>query len=877
LTLASGVKLGVYEVVSLVGVGGMGEVYRARDTRLQRDVALKVLPQDVAADPDRLARFMREAQLLAALNHPHIGGIYGVEQGGDSLALVLEFVDGQTLADRVARGPIPLDEALPLAAQIIDALEAAHAQGIVHRDLKPANIKVRPDGTVKVLDFGLAKAFASDTPEPSYSHSPTLTLAATRAGVLLGTAAYMSPEQARGWTVDKRTDVWAFGCVLFELLAGRRTFDGENLTDVVAAVVRGEPEWSRLPPDTPTSIRRLLRRCLEKDRKRRLADIADARLELDDAATDQPVSAVTDARLLSRRQQWAMVAIVAASLLSGAAMLTRPWRARTPDVQVLRFDIAPPAGGNIEFGQPLSPDGRTVAFVSTVEGKSTVWMRPLDSGTAYEVPGTDGASRVFWSPDSRYIGFFVDGNLKKLAIAGGRPELVASGPFRDGAWSHAGVILLGGQRGRPLVRVSASNGAVSDETVLDASRGEVSHDYPEFLPDGKHYIYLARTTGNFREWTSYIGTLGSEERRPLPGIRTGVKYSPSGHLLFLRGDALMAQRFDPDRLALSDEATRVAESVLGGRINSFSTSANGSLAYVSGFSQDSTLGWFSRDGRKLGTVGRPAVFRAPTLSSDARFVAFDRGTPSDVWGLDVDRGSTYRMTTDAADERWAVWSPNGSAVAFFSNRAGSPGIYERKLDSAGQERRLLAIDANVTLSDWSRDGQYLAYLVDETDVWVLPLAGTHDPLRITNSPLVRETDATFSPDGRWIAYSANESSGISRSEESDVIVQSFPRADIKRQVSTGGGFVPHWSVDGKELIYLAPDGRLMAVSIALREAGIDVGSPTPLFQSGLFRPSTASYSVSRDGRFLMQLPVAGPAVTVIINWAEALNDHAKKR
>ena len=520
----------------------MGEVYRATDTKLKRQVAIKILAPSLAPDADRLARFQREAEVLAALNHPHIAAIYGVEEVDGVKALVMEFVDGEDLSHRTARGPVPFDEALPIARQIAEALEAAHEQGIIHRDLKPANIKVRTDGTVKVLDFGLAKMLEPTRASAGVSLSPTIaTPGVTQRDIILGTAAYMSPEQARGKAADKRSDVWAFGCVLFEMLAGTRAFEGEEITDVLAAVVRDEPNWSRLPENTPAAIRRLLRRSLTKDRRQRLADMADVRLELDDTATEGPVRddvAAKASPLLRRERVWAIVA--AAAIMTIAVIGIRSIRAPRPDIRIVRFDISPPSGSSIDFGQPLSPDGRTVALPARSEGKYQIWVRPLDSGSGRLLSGTEGATRSFWSPDGRHVAFFADGNLTEAGIDGRAPRLIARGPFRDGAWSANGVILVGGQLGRPLMRVSELGGELAAETTLDQSLSEVSHDYPEFLPDGRHYIYLARRGVRADDFVSYVGTLGSGERRQLPGIRAAVKYSPTGHLLFLRGSTLMA-------------------------------------------------------------------------------------------------------------------------------------------------------------------------------------------------------------------------------------------------------------------------------------------------------------------------------------------------
>ena len=873
MSLSPGMRLGAYEVTAPIGEGGMGQVYRATDTKLKRQVAIKILTPSVAPNPDSLARFQREAELLAALNHPHIAGIYGVEEADGLSALVMEFVQGEDLSDRIARGALPLDEALPIAKQIADALEAAHEQGIIHRDLKPANIKLRDDGTVKVLDFGLAKMLEpTSNPSAPVSLPPTITTpGATQRGAVLGTPAYMSPEQARGKIADRRSDVWAFGCVLYEMLTGTRAFAGAEITDVLAAVVRDAPDWSRLPRHTPESVRRLLRRSLNKDRRQRLADMSGVRLELDDAheASARAGSAATPARFSAGRVAGAS----AAALLLLAAIGIAWIRTAPSDVRVMRFDIAAPPNSNIDWGQPLSPDGRTVAITAQSDGRSQIWLRPLDSASARLLPGTEGATRSFWSPDSQHVAFFSDGNLKEVAVDGSQPRLIARGPFRDGAWSPSGVMLVGGQRGRPIMRVSERGGEPVAATTLDESRGEVSHDYPEFLPDGRHYIYMVRDGGNGDDFVSYVATLDSNERRLLPGIRAGVKYSPTGHLLFLRGASLMAQPFDAKRFELTGDAFPIAEQVAGGRIAAFSISGNGTLAFIGGAAAESRLIWFNRAGQQLGPAGPIAVYENPTLSPDGRSVAFERGAPPDVWRLELDREAASKITSDRSADQQPVWSPDAQALAFASNRSGKAGLYQRTLGAGSDERLLVESAQPVALSDWSRDGAYLAYS-SGTDIWALPLHGDRNPLQVTKSPLFQELNAVFSPDGRWVAYQSDESTGITRSGEGDVYVQSFPDPGVRRQVSAAGGFAARWSHDGKELFYVTPDGMLMAASIVSRGAAIEIGAPKPLFRPrfGLNPLAVRTrYSVSKDGRFLMRLASMDLSIAVIINWFDQLN------
>jgi len=864
MSLSPGTRLGSYEVIALIGQGGMGEVYRAVDGNLKRSVAVKVLPDAVVTDPDRLARFQREAEVLAALNHPNIASIYGLERSGRMSALVMELVEGPTLADRIALGAIPIDESVSIAKQIADAVGAAHDQAIIHRDLKPANIKVRPDGTVKVLDFGLAKAM--EPPAAADVSAPTITSPAmTQRGVILGTAAYMSPEQARGRTVDRRADVWAFGCVLFEMLTARRPFDGEDLPEILANVMKTEPDWTLLPAATPLAIRRLLRRALIKDHKRRLADISAVRLELEDADREEGERPSLSP---SSERRWIWAAAAGVLVLASAAFAIREMRVPAPDVRVVRFDVTPSPGVITQVGQPLSPDGRTLAFASGIRGDSPIWVQPLDSGVARPLAGTEGASRFFWSPDSQEIAYFVEGSLKKVAVNGGRPQQVVAGPFRDGAWGSQGVMLVGGQRGRPLLRVSALGGTPTPETTLDESRGEISHDYPEFLPDGRHYIFLSRPLRG-DDWITYVGTIGSKERRPLPGIRSAVKYSPTGHVLFLQGSTLMAQRFDRDRLELSGDAFPIAEQVSGARTGPFSVADNGGLAFLVLPPSDVQFTWFDRSGRPIRTVGEKAPYRNPSLSRDERFVAYDRGSPADVWVLDLERGGRSKVTSNSASDGVPVWSSTQQEIVFSSNRGGTNGLYRRAVGSDGDDQLLWKGELSMQPFDWSKDGRYVAYL-SGGDLWALPLPKGGDPIQLTASPIHEESSATFSPDGRWIAYQSTEAVGVTQTGEGDVFIQSFPDRGFKKQVSTAGGFVPRWSSDGQELFYLSADGTMMAVAIQTTGSTIDVGTPAPLFPAVPVRPDVADYWVSRDGRFLIGVREPTRHIRVILNWHEEL-------
>ena len=877
-------QIGPYRILDQIGAGGMGEVYRATDTNLERRVAIKLLPEALAVDQERLARFEREAKTLAALNHPNIAHIYGLERDQGTTALVMELVSGPTLADRIAQGPIPIDEALPIAQQVAEALEAAHGHGIIHRDLKPANIKVRDDGMVKVLDFGLAKMVeANGAGSPDVTRSPTITTpAVSYAGVLLGTPAYMSPEQARGRTIDKRSDIWSFGCVLYEMLAGRRAFANEDsLSDTLAGILKGEPDWTALPDDAPPAIRALLERCLRKDVKRRLQDIGDARIQIEDTLNSPPPPAVIAARGESPRS-WLWPAVTVLSLLTAAALAAWSVRSSASPVQPVTFDITDLQSPGYSVGQPLSPDGRTVVLVVDSEGKRRLWIRPLDTLKARVLPGTEDASRPFWSPDSQYVAFFAQGKLKKIAIAGGPPSVICNEPGRDGAWGPDNVILIGGG-GKALLRVSAAGGQPTAATAL--APNEATHDYPSFLPDGRRFLYMARRGSREEDWSVFAGSLDSTDRREIPNIHSSAKYSPSGHLLFERDRSLMAYAFDLKGFELKGEPIPiVVDNLYQGPHGAFSISENGTLAYLnSPVGQRAQLAWFDRAGRQLSVAGPSGEYNSVALSRDGRQVAFSRDVDraQDVFILDLETGSLKRFTSNAAADYSPVFSPDGSMLAFASSRepAGGSGprntaggqLYMRLIGTLEDDRVLLKTDAGKTISDWSRDGRFVAY-TSRDDVWAAPVPPTagNRPLRVTNTPFA-ESSAQFSPDGRWIAYRSNEVGS-----QSEVFVQSFPEPRVKHQASSGGGVAPRWSPDGKALFYVGPDATLKSVSITTTAGEAKVSAPVSVFSSRAFTNAVErepGYDVAGDGRFLVSVPDTerkALPVTVVLNWAATL-------
>ena len=882
MTLSIGNRLGPYEIRAALGAGGMGEVYRGRDTELHRDVALKVVGERFAQDPDRIARFKREAQVLASLNHPHIGAIYGVVDFPGGRALVLELVEGPTLADRVAGGPIPLDEALAIARQIAEALAAAHELGVVHRDLKPANVKLRPDGTVKVLDFGLAKAAEAGTASGD-AHSPTITSPAmTQMGVILGTAAYMSPEQAKGRPADKRSDVWAFGCVVFEMLSGKRAFAGEDVADTLALVMTQPPKWELLPLATPPSIRRLLRRCLERDRSRRLADITDARLEIDERNGDAavPPRQVTG---LSRWLPWAVASVaLLLAMIAVAALYSRNGPTELP--AATRFSITAPPKTELRGSFAVSPDGRRVVLRGLSEGKVVLWVRALESVDARPLAGTDEASSPFWSPDSRFIGFFSGGKLKKIEAAGGPVQTVCDAPGDGwgGSWNADGLIVFAPREGEGLERVSAAGGTPEPLTTLDSSRGEVSHLRPHFLPDGRHFLYLVISSQPENAGIR-VGSVDSTETKLLVNTDASGAYAPPGYLLFLRDRTLMARRFDAERLAIAGEPFPVADDVdrlgPGSRFALFSVSRTGVLVYRSGSSEASQLAWFDRQGKPLGTVGPVANYSAPWLSPDESRVAFNGAAPqggnTDVWLMDLARGNPIRLTFDPSPDHTPVWSPDGGRILFTSERDGHANLYQTASSGGGTDELLVTSDSRKSANDWSADGKFLLYqeLNPKTgfDLWVFPLAGEQRRVPFLQTQF-DERQGRFSPDGRWIAYASNETGTW------QVYVRSFPVSGGKFQVSTNGGSQPQWRRDGRELFYISVDRKLMAVEVSGSGPTFDVGAPNELFvlhiQSiGLPGPRNI-YAAAKDGqRFLVTSLVGDPTAsptTVVLNWTADL-------
>jgi eukaryotic-like serine/threonine-protein kinase len=890
MALAPGTRLGPYEITAQIGSGGMGEVYRATDTNLDRQVAIKILPDAFAHDPERLARFEREAKTLASLNHPNIAIIHGLERADGIRALVMELVEGPTLADRIAQGPIPLGEALPIARQIAVALEAAHEQGIIHRDLKPANIKRRPDGTVKVLDFGLAKALESMSARGvDATISPTVMVTSpammTGIGVLLGTAAYMSPEQARGKSVDERTDIWAFGCVLYEMLTGKRAFPGEDVSETLATVIKGEPNWDLLPANTHSAVQRLLRRCLQKDASNRLHDINDARLEIQEAQAtpDRDVTITTASASVHRRERvaWTLLAIAALALVTLAVPATLYVRQATPEPVITRLDVVTPPTTDA-FAFALSPDGRQLVFVANGERDSRLWLRPLDQTTAQPLADTEGATFPFWAPDSRAVGFFADGKLKRINLTGRAVQVLADAPqARGGTWNADGVIVFAPATNTALVRVAASGGAVAPVTRLALGQG--SHRWPQFLPDGRRFLF-SMATGLPETHGAYIGSLDGGEPMRVISAETAAAYAAPGYLLLVSQGVLSAYPFDVARASVTGEPIVVEQAVGtddGAFHSAFSVSEQGVLAHRAGVGSKRQLAWVDRRGA-IAAIGSPdeSAMTNPELAPNGQRLALSRTAQGnyDVWLIDLGRGVPNRFTFDSALDFDAIWSPDGSQIVFRSTRRGSSDLFRKPANGTVEEQPLLITPDNKSSLDWSQDGRFVLYSMQNpktaSDIWALPMTGERKPFAVLESTF-DEIEGQFSPDGRWLAYASNESGRY------EIYIRTFPEVGGKWQVSAAGGTQPRWRRDGRELFYVAPDTRLMAVTLRLKpDANLpEAGTPVALFPAGLATgPNTAfnahaQYAVAPDGRFLVNMAsdngITAP-ITIVHNWTAAL-------
>ena len=871
MSLTPGSKLGPYEILVLIGAGGMGEVYRARDPRLGREVAIKL-------SADRFTeRFEHEARAIASLNHPNICHLYDVGPN----YLVMELIEGSTLADRIKQGAIPPEEALPIARQIAEALDAAHEKGIVHRDLKPGNVKIKPDGVVKVLDFGLAKT--GGTPAIPSDESPTLTVAQTEAGIILGTASYMAPEQAKGKPVDKRADIYAFGVVLYEMLTGKRLHKGETITEVLASVMKEEPRWDSVP----SQVRRLLQRCLEKDPQKRLRHIGDVMALVDDAPIGlQPPVA---------RRNWVWLTVAAVIVVGLGLALWAPWRKPAP-TQAVRFEVGPAEKMTFINGgaMAISPDGRWMVFPAIGEdGVTRYWIRALDGVEVRTLPGTESTIAApppaSWSADSRWVIFAMGNKLKKVDIQGGTPQNVADFPgFMNGAgWNSDGVIVAGATSlGSPILRAPASGGQATPLTVL--APGDRVHTWPQFLPDGKHFLY-ERVSSDAAKTGVYIGSIDSQPnqqstQRLLASDRQAY-YAPSpgggtGHLIFLRQATLMAQPFDPNKMTLGGEPAAIADGVDSFALRNyglFSVSNTGTLVYRGGTGSQTVLTWFDQQGNPAGTLGDPGDYSSPAISPDGSRIAVAMGpTPSrDIWILDVARGASTRFTFDPARDDYPAWSPDGKYIAFSSNRGGQMDLYIKPADGSGEEKLLLKTDEPKAVERWTRDGRFLLFTTTgpktAADIWALPFPGEAKPVSLLQTQF-NEGMARVSPDGRWLAYYSTESG------PAEIYVRPFTPEEAagsgaKWLISKGGGVRPIWRPDGKALLYVSLGGQAMVVDIDTSK-GFQAGTPRRMFTAPVGAATATGWDLSPDGkRFLFAAPPnTGRVVpfTVVLNWAAGL-------
>jgi serine/threonine-protein kinase len=888
--LTSGTRVGSYEVRALIGAGGMGEVYRAHDTRLNRDVALKVLPEVFARDSARMARFEREAKLLASLNHPNIAAIYGLEESGPIRALVMELVEGPTLAERIAAGAIPLNETLPIARQVADAVEYAHDNNVIHRDLKPANIKVKEDGMVKVLDFGLAKALSDEPTEADMSNSPTLSMAATRQGVILGTAAYMSPEQAKGKRADRRADIWAFGVVLYEMLTGKPLYKGETVSETMAAVMMKEPSLEAVPAKTPPAIRKLLRRCLDKDARQRLRDMGEARIVIQDvlsgAASIEPVAA-QDVRALGRRALLLGAScVVAASVVTGLAV----WRLRPVPLPqpVSRLEISLPPNERLTGTNgtmlALSPDGAQLAYVAGAQQR--IYLRALDSLETRPLAGTEGALSPFFSPDGQWIGFFAAGKLKRVSVSGGAVLTLCDAPnARGGAWGANDMVVFAPITNAGLSQVSAAGG--QPQVLTELKEGELSHRWPQFLPDGKSILYAIGIGTSYDDAHIAAYRLDGGEQRTLIRGGTYPRYVPTGHLVYYRAGTVMAAPFDESRLEVLGTPAPALEGVMGGSggngAGQFSFSGLGSLVYVPGGPQagsDLTMVWVDHKGAAQPLPAPPHAYRNPRLSPDGRQVALDIAEAGklDIWIYDLMRDILTRLTFEGLND-FAAWTPDGKRVAYRTQRAGSWNIFWKAADNSGAEERLTTSQLSTSPQSFLPDGRSVVYAQQDPktgwDLGVLPLEGERKPQPFLQTSF-NERGPQVSPDGRWVAYSSDESGRY------EVYVRPFPGPGGRWQISTDGGAEVTWSRRGNELFYRTGGQRekMMAMEIQTQPSFVP-GRPRLLFEGPYASNvgpggSQANYSPAPDGqRFLMlkateQQETALTQINVVLNWFEEL-------
>jgi Tol biopolymer transport system component len=883
MTLAAGSRLGPYEILAPIGAGGMGEVYRAKDPRLGREVAIKVLPPSFSQDADRLRRFEQEAKAAGVLNHPNITAVYDIGSHDDAPYVVQELLEGETLRAELAAGPLSPNKATEYALQIAQGLAAAHDKGIVHRDLKPENLFVTKDGRVKILDFGLAKLTEVE-PGNQATNLPTAA-AATEPGVVMGTLGYMSPEQVKGKPADARSDIFAFGAVFYEMLSGKRAFHGDSAGETMAAILKEEPpELSVTNQNISPGLDRIVRHCLEKNPERRFQSSSDIAFALQTLSVASASSLAGAPRLSGRRVPrgflWGIAGLLAGAIAASLLTMGHKPLAVSPG-RPIRFEVAAPKDQRVSGTVALSQDGSHMAFTAKEPGGSTMlWIRALGNPTAEMLPGTEGAELPFWSPDGKSVGFFANGELKRIAIAGGPPLTVApSTPDPRGAsWGADGRIIFAPNFTGPVMLVSASGGKPTPATTLDKAKNEGSHRWPSFLPDGRHFLYYAAEGGGAEPGEIFVGDLGSGNVKHITQSSSLAVYASPGYLLFVRGGTLVAQAFDAARLEVRGDAAPLGvdlpSNAQASGQRALSASLDGMLSWRTQPSSRSQPVLFDRQGHEIARLAEAGAWAVPRLSPDGQRLAISRGVSEsnvqDIWLIDIARNVATRMTLDPGDDTYPNWSPDGTRLIFSSTRKGASGdTYVMRADQPGSEELVSATEASKTPESWAPDGRSLMISVttpqNRRDLWLLPLEGDRKPVPYLATPF-NENNARFSPDGRWVAYASDVSGTL------EVYVRPFRESGATWRVSNHGGQTPAWRGDGREIFYLAPDGTLMAARVT-GTAPFRTETAAPLFKIAVPEFIDPQYDVFADGqRFLVNQQISSKEepINVLVNWAAAL-------
>lgn len=883
MTLEPGSKLGPYEIESAAGAGGMGEVYKARDSRLDRMVAIKVLPSTIAGNPDLRARFEREAKAISSLNHPNICTLHDIGHENGTEFLVMEYIEGETLAERLEKGPVPTQELLQIAVEVADALDKAHRQGLIHRDLKPGNIMLTKQGA-KLLDFGLAKLQEEGGVVKGIS-GITATTPLTGEGMIVGTMQYMAPEQLEAGEVDARSDIFSFGAVLYQMATGQRPFEGRSQASLIAAIIEREPTpISEIKPLTPPALERVIRKCMAKDPDSRWQSARDMSDEIrwiaQSGSTAGIAAPIASRRRLRLRLGWIVAAVMTIATAALAFMMVT---AEEPEVSTRRFAIQVEDGLN-QVGWPkISPDGKLLAFQATDSvGKTSIWIRPMNSLDAYPLPGTDGTFRPFWSPDSKYLAFFVNNQLKKVPAAGGPVQLICEANGADGCWGSQGIILFDNDVGDSIRQVPASGGIATAATIINRDRGEQFHSFPWFLPDGKHFLYLAEmdTTAQGGNKEVHVGSIDGSVDKMLFRVDSRIEYAYPGYILHWRDGVLQARPFDADKLEITGENIPVAEDIAFFRnAPYFGTSDEGTMVFQVGANLgNSELVFYDRKGNEISKIGEPAPYRDLALSPDGNRLAFqmvDEQTQSDeIWVYDLRRNIPTRLTFDESNEIWPVWSPDGTQILYASDATGRFAMMIHQANGLGQPQRFLTMEGHIGPSQWcAANNQILvSHLDGEWDIWTVPADDTSKLMAVTNTPH-QEWRAQYSPNGRYVAYQSNESGRY------EIYVREMSESGGKWQISADGGYSPQWRADGKELFYYSNEFDMTAVPVVTDQDHFEAGIGEKLFRHRYNSTgfNQTRYQVSADGqRFLFNVAMGNPETARIVavqNWAEELKQR----